>query len=168
MITGKNFAVLARTALGVTALFVLPVTASAGEDSDDIVVSSGTPMKQWQQKTTKELNRVLMWEPSGATTENAIVQITFTLGEDGKAANLELYNRDGSTLEQNMAMRAIRRLDTLAEVPIAEPQKAKFLASIIFANDQRTHDKLQRKLEKMEQARLVSLDPGQRYLALGY
>lgn len=169
MTTRVRFAVLAGSALGVAALFVLPVTTAAGGgNNDDIVVRSVTAMEQWQSKTTTELNRALMREPPGATTENAIVQITFTLDEEGKAENLQFYNRDGSWLERNMAKRAISRLETLAEVPVANPGEAQFLASIIFANDARNYARLQRRLEKLESARLASAGPGRRYLALGY
>lgn len=163
-----TFSVLARSALSAAALFALPVSALAGGQSDDIVVRSGTAMEQWQQKTTIELNRALMQEPPGATTENAIVQITFTLGEDGKADNLQFYRRDGSILERMMAKRAIRSLDSLTEVPVAKPDEARFLASIIFANDARNYARLQRQLAKLETVLRASEDPQNRYFALGY
>ncbi|MCL9983422.1 MAG: hypothetical protein NBV60_09725 [Erythrobacter sp.] len=147
---------------------LLPVTALAEGEGEDIVVSSGSAMQQWQQRTTAELNRALMREPPGATTENAIIQITFTLGEDGKAANPQFFNRDGSFLERSMAKRAIMSLDNLAEVPVADREDARFLASIIFANDPRSYTKLQARLRKMEQARIASRDDRRQYLALGY
>jgi hypothetical protein len=168
MTTRVIFTSFARSAFGAAALFVLPVAAFAGGDSDDIVVRSATAMQQWQDKTTSELDRALMREPPGATTENAIVQIAFTLGADGKAENLQFYNRDGSSLERMMAKRAINSLDSLADVPVTKPEEAQFLASIIFANDARNYARLQRRLEKMETARLASEGSRPRYLALGY
>lgn len=158
----------AVSAAGACMAALLPVTALAEGQGEDIVVSSGSAMQQWQQRTTAELNRALMREPPGATTENAIIQITFTLGEDGKAANPQFYNRDGSFLERSMAKRAIMSLDHLADVPVADREDARFLASIIFANDPRSYTKLQRRLRKMEQARIASRDDRRQYLALGY
>ena len=109
-----------------------------------------------------------MIEPMGATTENAIVQISFTLDEDGKAENLQFYNRDGTNLERGVAKRAIERLTHLGDVPVDHPRDARFLASIIFANDALSYSKLRGRLGKMEEARLASADGRRQYLALGY
>ena len=168
MFTRTGLTTFAVSAAGACMAALLPVTALAEGEGEDIVVSSGSAMQQWQQRTTAELNRALMREPPGATTENAIVQITFTLGEDGKATDQQFYNRDGSFLERSMAKRAIKSLDNLAEVPVADRSQTRFLASIIFANDPRSHSKLQARLRKMEQARLASRDGRHQYLALGY
>lgn len=168
MFSRTEFTVFAVSAVGACLVSLLPVTASAANEGDDIVVSSGSALEKWQQRTTAELNSALMREPMGATTENAIVQITFTLGEDGKATDQQFYNRDGSFLERSMAKRAIKSLDNLADVPVADRSQTRFLASIIFANDPRSYSKLQARLRKMEQARLASRDGRHQYLALGY
>ncbi len=168
MTTRSGFRALFWSAASAAALFVFPVTARADSDGDVLVVRSGTAMEQWRQKTTAELNRLLMVEPAYSTTENAIVQISFTLGEDGMAANPQFYNRDGSQSERMAAQRAIERLANLAEVPVTSSDQPRFLANIIFASDARTLARLQRRLEKMETVRLASENPRDRYIALGY
>lgn len=168
MISRTELSAFVVGTIGACMITVMPVTVAAENGDDDIVVSSGSATQKWQQRTTAQLNRALVREPMGATTENAIVQITFTLGEDGKAANPQFYNREGSSLERSMAKRAIMSLDTLADVPVADPSEVRFLANIIFANDARSHAKLQARLRKMEQKRLASRDGRQQYLALGY
>lgn len=168
MFTKTGLTTFAMSAAGACMAALLPVTASAEGPGEDIVVNSVSAMQQWQQRTTAELNQALMREPLGATTENAIIQITFTLGEDGKATEPRFYNRDGSSLERSMAKRAIMSLENLADVPLVDRENARFLASIIFANDPRNYTKLQARLRKMEQARIASRDGRRQYLALGY
>lgn len=168
MLTRTEFTTIIAGAVGACVVSLLPVTAAAAKQGDDIVVSSSTAMRQWQKQTTAELDRALMIEPMGATTENAIVQIAFTLDEDGKADNLQFYNRDGTNLERGVAKRAIQSLDHLGDVPVDHPREARFLASIIFANDAASYRKLRTRLAKMEEARMASADGRRQYLALGY
>jgi hypothetical protein len=168
MLTTNEFTTIIAGAVGACMICLLPVTAAAAKQGDDIVVSSSNAMRQWQKQTTAELDRALMIEPMGATTENAIVQISFTLDEDGKAENLQFYNQDGTNLERGVAKRAIERLAHLGDVPVDHPRDARFLASIIFANDALSYSKLRGRLGKMEEARLASADGGRQYLALGY
>lgn len=169
MTTNVNFSVLARSALGASVLLLMPAMASASDQGDDIVVSSGSAMEQWQRQTTAQLDRRLSHgAPLRTDTRNTIVQITFTRGDDGKPDNVQFYNREGSWQERSIAKRAVKSLDNLDLVPIATSEEPNFLASIIFANDERSLDMLRERLDKMESARLASAGPQAKYLALGY
>lgn len=155
--------------LGATVFLATPVIGVAADDSDDIVVSSSGPLQQWQQKTSARLDRALRnVSTMNRDTDNAIVQIAFTAGPDGRPADPQVVHNDGSWMEGRIATIAVNRLNNLDEVPVARPGQAKFLANIIFADDYASLKKLRARLEKMERARLASKGERSTYIALGY
>lgn len=169
MNTNTNISKIACRTIGAALLVALPANSLASNDSDDIVVSPSAAMVQWQEDTTTDLNRALSHggvryrgEPN-----NAIVQITFSLGDDGKADNVRLHNDEGNYFARRIAVRAVKRLRDLDQVPVANPQDAKFLANIIFANSDNDLGRLEERLAKMERARLASSGKERTYLALG-
>ena len=156
-------------AIALAMLLALPTAASASSDSDDIVVRSQSPMDEWTSQTTAELNRALSTGlNSRGQPNNAIVQVTFTLDENGQADDLEFLKGKGNRHSRDMARRAIRRLKNLDQVPVANAEDAQFLANIIFANNERVHTELASELEEMETARLASTERAATYIALGY
>lgn len=169
MNTITNISKIACTAIGAALLLAVPVGTLASDKSDDIVVSPSAAMQQWQAETTQDLNQALRGggvryrgEPN-----NAIVQITFDLGEDGKAENVQLHNGEGNYFARKIAIRAVKRLDGLDKVPVSDPQDAQFLANIIFANSKDQMARLEERLEDMERARLASAGEDRTYIALG-
>jgi hypothetical protein len=171
MLTFLKWATLAGNAAGVCALLALPVEAmaSGSTGNDDIVVKSASAMQQWQKQTTVKLNRALQRaEPMRTNPEPAIVQISFKRGTDGRPEDIRFYNDEGGWLERMIAKRAVKSLDNLDQVPAVSAGEVHFLANIIFADDERDHDRLRKRLETMERARLASADPGRTLLALGY
>ena len=171
MITNNRLNTLSLRAIGAALLLAVPVGTLASDESDDIIVQPTAAMAQWQADTTRDLNRALA--AGGVryrgSPNDSIVQITFTLGEDGKADNVELYkdyNDSANWLARKMAVRAVKRLDGLDQVPVSNPQDARFLANIIFASNERVHEKLEERLEQSERARLASAGKGRTYLAL--
>ncbi|MEL7445008.1 MAG: hypothetical protein AAGK02_04260 [Pseudomonadota bacterium] len=143
--------------------------ASAGQNEGPIVVRSQLTMEEWQEQMSRDLDRKLAHAPATRTLSmgSGIVQVSFTMGADGKADNLELYSNSANWLSKRTAMRAVRRLDNLSAVPVDDPQNARFLANIIIASDQETHDKLAAKLAKSERKRLAAADDESEYIALG-
>ena len=155
-------------AIGAAILLAVPIGALASDEGSDIIVQPTFAMDQWQEETTHDLNRALSkggvrfrGEPN-----SAIVQITFSLGEDGKADDVRLYNDDGNWFAKRIALRAVKRLDNLDEVPVDNPQDVQFLANIIFANDERTQERLSRRLAESEAERMATAGKARTYLAL--
>lgn len=146
------------SAAALTLAFSAVTPAMAGETSDDIVVKSKAAMKQWQAETTKDLNRALARAPAARKVRpnEAIVQVTFTLGADGKAHDVTLLDGNGNWAARKAALYAVRRLDGLDAVPVKNPEGAQFLASIVFANSYEMHDELTAKLWKSERARIAA------------
>lgn len=166
MTTYGKFGVLM---LGAAVFLATPAIGVAADDSDDIVVSSSGPLQQWQQKASARLDRALRnVSTMNNDTSNAIVQIAFTSGPDGRAANPQVVYNDGSWMERRIATQAVSRLGDLDKVPVAQPGEAKFLANIIFAEDRAALEKQRDKLATMESARLASKGERSTYIALGY
>lgn len=161
-------ALFAQRAIAAAILLAVPIGAYASDDSDDIIVRSQPAMAQWQAETTKDLNRYLRGRPSTslARPNNAIVQVSFSVGEDGKADNVRLYKSDGNSAANNMAKRAVGRLTNLDAVPVTNPQEAKFLANIVFADNESIHDRLLERLEQSERERIASNSAARTFIAL--
>lgn len=167
MTTLKTLA-FAPAALALAALTPF-AAAHAGESGDDIVVTSTGEMQAWQADTTRSLDRALQNSPfeRTATPGSGIVQVSFTIGADGRPDNVELYNSTANWSADRSAMYAVRRLGDISDVPVSNPQGAQFLANIIFAQNEAEHDKLAAKLERSEATRLASGTPASTYIALG-
>lgn len=163
------------SAAALAAAIALPVSApvSAGDKasakSDDIIVSSQGAMQQWQAETTKDLNRALLRDPvtRKVRPNNAIVEVAFALGADGKAEDIRLLKGNGNWAAKRAAKNAVRRLDTLADVPVLDPEGTPFIASIIFADNREIHQELSAKLAKSRKMRFASIDKEDRPILLG-
>lgn len=149
----------------------LPVAtpALADEGSDDIVVRSQSEMERWQADTTRSLNRALTRNPleRTATPSSGIVQVLFTLGDDGRASDIEVHNSSADWVAERSAVFAVRRLSNLDEVPVTNSDNVQFLANIIFAEDRSEYVELAEALKKSERARLASDTAESDYIALG-
>lgn len=166
MNTFAKFAALPALALAAIAPLSL---AHAGEKNDDIVVTISGQMQQWQAETTRDLNRALERNPFERSNVpgSGIVQVSFTLAADGTPEDLAIYDSSADYSAERSAMRAVRRLGDLSDVPVSNSQGAQFLANIIFADSKAEHDDLAAQLETSERARLASDTPESGYIALG-
>ena len=158
----------APAAMIAAALCALPLAspAAAGE-GDDIVVSSRAAMEQWQAETTASINRALLRDPASrrVPTNNAIVEVAFTLGADGQADNIRIVGGEGNWAARHAAKYAVRSLDRLGEVPVRNARGQKFVANIIFADNKETHKKLSARLENTREQRLA--EAGEDTIVLG-
>ncbi|MEL6877845.1 MAG: hypothetical protein AAGL68_07080 [Pseudomonadota bacterium] len=154
------------------ALAVAIPTASpalAGDDDQLVVVQPQAAMEEWQKDTTRDLNHALSFQPTSNRfrVDNGIVQVSFTLGADGRADNIKLYNSSSNMIGERLAKRAVRKLDTLADVPVKNKQNVKFLANMIFADNEDIKERLMAKLEKAEKTRLAGAKSEGDYILLG-
>ncbi len=163
---------LTKLALGnaATIAIMLPLAApTAAERSQEIVVKSKGAMEDWQAETTKDLNRALARVPLARKVQpnNAIVQVAFTLGADGKASDIQVLDGRGNWAARKTAAHAVRQLDDLASVPVTNPQKAKFVANVIFASTPRKRDELAATLWKSEAGRMAAAKDAENTIMLG-
>lgn len=157
------------TALAAALALPLAAPALAGEKSDDIVVSSKAAMEQWQADTTADINRTLARDPTSRKTppNNAVVEVAFTLGADGRAENIEILDGYGNWSARRAAKYAVRALDTLGDVPVRDRTGTAFLAQIIFADNEEIHAKLTKKAAKARAARFAAMEENERPILLG-
>ncbi|MDJ0978216.1 MAG: hypothetical protein QNI87_06750 [Erythrobacter sp.] len=149
---------LAAPALALAATLSLAATpAMAGEDTP-IEVTSHSEMKRWKSDVSKQLDRALVRAPGRVTAVpgSGIVQIAFTLGKDGRPDNLKIHSNSAGWMAERMAKHAVKRIDTIADAPVTDVSKARFLANIIFADDRAEHEELTRALAQSERTRLAS------------
>ncbi len=167
MNTLTKYALLPASAFALALPFSVP--ASAGDKSEDIVVTSPAKMAEWQSATTKDINRSLKNAPipTHARPNSSVVQITFTLGENGKPDNIEVLNGNGNWAARKTAAYAVRRLDGLDQVPVTNAQNAQFLANIFFASTPEDYKALKMALKKSEAKRLAAADGEDEYILLG-
>lgn len=167
MKTLTKFATLPVAAFALALPFAAP--ALAGEKSDGIVVTSQAKMDEWKAETTKDINRSLVNAPipNNSRPNTAVVQIAFTLGDDGKPNNIEVLDGRGNWAARKAATYAVRRLDDLDQVPVTNAQNARFLANIFFAGTPEDYKALKTQLKKSEAQRLAAADGEDEYILLG-
>ncbi|WP_298471234.1 hypothetical protein [uncultured Erythrobacter sp.] len=163
----KHLAVLPAAALAFAIPFAAP--ALAGEKSDGIVVTSQAAMEEWQAATTARINRSLKNAPipNNSRPNDAVVQVTFTLGADGKAEDIEVLRGNGNWAARKSATYAVRRLNDLDTVPVNNADGAQFLANIFFASSMEVHKQLKADLNKTLGAQLAAADGDSEYILLG-
>ncbi len=159
------------TAALLGAALTLPLSApvAAGETQTGFVVQSEAAMTQWQKETTQDLNRALRGAPLPAATtiKSSIVQVRFTLDERGKADNVEVVGGNGNRAAKRAARYAVRRLGTLNDIPLSNPQGARFLANIIFADNTDQHEQLAAELNRPDNTRFALVSPDANTVLLG-
>lgn len=164
--TYNTFNNLTVRAIGAALLLSVPAVATADHD---IIVQPSPELQQWQADTSQDLTRALERGGRQYTVQranNSIVQIAFSVGEDGRPDDVEVLEGDGNWAARRVAKRAVNRLDNLDRVPVANPGNVQFLANIIFADNGRIHKRLEERLEQMEAARMASTGPERTYIAL--
>lgn len=164
MNTMSRIASAAALAAATALPFAAPV--SAGEkpaQETSIVVRSAAAMEKWQEATTKDLNRALRHAPIRQTMvpNEGIVEVAFTLGADGEAENIKVLNGKGNWAARKAATYAVGRLGSLSEVPVSNPQNARFIASIIFANNPAAHRELAQKVQQKRAAQRFAVADGE-------
>ena len=154
-------------AIGLAVPFV--AAPALAEQEEQIEVTSQSEMKQWKGSVSKTLDSALQRAPGRVSTipDSGIVQITFRLGDDGRAEDLRVYSNSADWSAARMAKYAVRRIDNLAEAPVSNVDDARFMANIIFADDQVQRAKLARVLAKSEKSRLAAAGAEDDVIVLG-
>lgn len=150
------------------ASFIPMQAAAQSQPQETIEVRATSPMIDWQHKTTEALERGLARAASqyGSDLNESVVQVAFQIGADGKAKSAKVLPGDGNNAARRTALNAIKRLDTLDEIPVAAPVGRNVLANIIFYRSAAARDRLEDELAASEQQRLSSAD-GIRFIAIG-
>lgn len=143
------------------AMASLALPASAGDDQDIVVTSPGK-MSEWQADMGAQLDRNMVLA-EGIRREgpmSALVQIRFTLDEEGRPTNLKTVHHSGSHSARRAARAAVRNLRGLDEAPVANVANATFQANLIFARDLDDKARLEDEMGSANRARLASGEVG--------
>ncbi|WP_284124181.1 energy transducer TonB family protein [Parerythrobacter aestuarii] len=152
-------------ALGATTL----TPAFANTAQEDIIVSPSRAMQAWRADVSRDLSRNLdladRW--GQYNSDSGIVQVRFTLDENGRPVDLETYRSSGSVSADRAAMWAVRRLSGLDEGPARIGKGTTFQANIIFAETRAEQEQLSEKLAWIERNRLALGSIERNVIALG-
>lgn len=158
-------ALIPAVALGMAAPFATP--AIAGESEGPIVVRSQEAMSDWQADTSAEINRKLDRATfvRDVRPNTSIVEASFTLGADGRAADIEITTQDGNLAARKATHYAVRNLENLADIPVADPSSVRFVANIVFADTEAEKEAMLNDLKSS--ARVAQSDDGETVVTLG-
>lgn len=153
MTTRLKTTLAAAVALAVATSTTVPAMAQ----NDTIVVESAGALESWSEAVSRSLDKRLVRAEKSlrANPKSGIVQLRFTLNEDGRAHDFKVYRSSGNIRTDLIAKRAVRSLSNLGDVPVRNPQAEQFQANIIFAEGVQEHKKLAKLLRKTEAKRLA-------------
>ena len=141
-----NNPILAASCASLAALLIATAAAGPALSAPDSGPGqqSHLSMAEWQAETTIALNRLLGEAPAPRLTppNSALVEVAFSIGGDGMAKDIELLEGDGNWSAKRAALFAVRRLDTLARIPVAQPMTTRLIAYLVFYRTLRTRQRL--------------------------
>ena len=150
-LTTFAFAAAASTA-------VLSVPLSAGAEQDIVVRSPTQSMAEWKSDMNAQLGRKLGrsdgFRNQGPMT--AVVQIRFTLDEEGKPTNLQTLHHEGARRAAYASRYAVRSLRGFDDAPLPDARAAVYQANLIFARNDREKAELKAKLDRVDRARIAA------------
>lgn len=166
MTTPRKVLLVPAAALALGFSFAIP--ASAGEQ-EDILVTSSAAMEEWTAGVTRDLDRKLLHAERfrERAVSSGIVQLRFTLDQDGSPTAVKTYYSSANTGAVRTAHSAVKRLRDLDQAPVANASGATFQANIIFADNEEEKARFAKKLEKMERTRLASAGQSTMVITLG-
>ena len=149
-------------------LLAVPAGAIAQDRQDTIEIRAISPLEQWQNETNRVLNKALDRAPSlrdGAANE-AVVQVAFEVGADGRANNMRVLPGNGNLAAQRAARYAIRKIDTLGAIPAKDVGRP-ILANIFFYDNEGSYHRLKKELASSEVRRGALRALAANYIVIG-
>lgn len=160
-----------KTTLAATVALAVATTSTAPvlAQNETIVVESTAAMESWSDAVTRSLDQRLARAEQAlrVNPKAGIVQLRFTLDDQGNAQGLTVHKSSGHNRTDLVAKRAVRSLSNLGDVPVRNPQAQKFQANIIFAEGKQEYWQLAKQLKKSEAKRLASGGAESAVLAFG-
>lgn len=130
-----------------------------------VAVTPPTEMEVWSKTVTRNLDRRLARPGIGSTS--GIVQLRFTLDEEGHPENILLFRSSGNRRTDRAAMDAVRYLNGLNEAPVRNVYEQTFQANIVFATDQPELEQFTEELRLSEIERLAQASTDSDVISFG-
>ena len=139
------------------AMAALAIPASAGDDPD-IVVTSPDKMGEWKAAMNAKLDRHLIRADGvrGERPMTAIVQVRFSLDEDGKPTDVTTLHHSGARRAERAATIAVSNLRGFEDAPLTNVGDATFQANIVFAPNIAERDRLRAEMARLDRARFAA------------
>lgn len=137
------------TLLAVPLLLPVPALAQSSPSIDVIAPTIVPPtLDGWAEHTGALLSQRLRYPIILAGPDEGIVQVKFVCSDNGTAADVALLNSSGSRQLDNAAMRAVRNIPSLHPLPAGIGMGQRYVATILFATSQSSHDRQVRDLQR--------------------
>lgn len=136
---------------------------SAPLASQDItVMPDRTTTEQFVAEVSHDLDRALgqvripSWQLRGGIT-----QVRFQVDDEGKSENVTLYRRSGDPVADRVALKAVKRLNSMGPLPRGLTEDQVIQANIIMATGEPQMERLQKRLAREEAARIAEAGQSQ-------
>lgn len=141
------------------ALAATAMTVAAPAFADDIVVQTKPQMDQWSARVTSELNSALeKAEWHNGASKPGIVQLRFTVDQNGKAEDISVMRSSGNDRTDDNAITAVSLLDSLGDAPVSSVANRTFQANIVFARNDLQKVNFVKELRQSERDRMARGD----------
>ncbi|MGN6375544.1 MAG: TonB family protein [Sphingomonas sp.] len=121
----------------------IPLSAAALPTSGQVVVTAHPiTVDEWRGKVARRLTDSVRLPLTMGTSSytGGISAVRFRCDERGRPVALTLVRRSGSPVNDRAAMSAIRRMGSLAPMPMGIARDQRFRANVIFAQNQEDYD----------------------------
>lgn len=159
----------AQTAIAAVTILATPLPASLLWQPVENASRAAEALEAWQADISLALSQALSNASVARlmTPNSAIVRVLFSIGADGRAADIRLLEGNANWSARRAALFAIGKLEALDRVPVADPANTRFLAYLVFYRSEIVRVRLMNELRLREQERLAASGPEREYLAIG-
>lgn len=137
------------------ALSLMPVSAFAEQDHGIQVTAKPVTVVKWAEHTSKLLDRSLARNRNWPAQKEGIVAVKFLCSDTGAPSNIALLQSSGSKRLDAVAMKAVGRIASLHPLPDGVSRNQKFVAKILFAENQQSY---WRQIDALRQAARLQND----------
>lgn len=137
------------------ALSLMPASALAEQDHGIQVTAKPVTIVKWAEHTSKLLDRSLARNRNWPAQTEGVVAVKFLCSDTGAPSNIVLLQSSGSKRLDNVAMKAVGRIATLHPLPDGVSHNQKFVATILFAENQQSY---WRQIDTLRQAARLQND----------
>lgn len=150
-----------------SALALVPTHAMAGPDTNIHVTAKPVTLAKWTHRTSRMLTRNLRYPQHLRGPQEGIVSVKFLSSDTGAPSNVALFTSSGSDRLDAAALKAVTNIPTLHPLPKGMARSQKFIATILFAQDQASYDRQIRDLRQSADRKNKSFKDRHPALALG-
>lgn len=132
---------IVKLLLASSAATLIPSMSTAEENQSIHVTAPKVTVSQWSRTMTRNLDDRLEYPRFLVGRTQGVVRLKFLCSESGAPSDVAVLQSSGSRQLDQAALRAVRRIPTLHPLPDGVAHDQKYVATILFAQDQASHDR---------------------------